>query len=63
MATHPPYSVVLTYTEDRQRLAVQTVDAASLAPLLAGKSECRSFSRNVISNSTKNFRGGSVSHY
>ncbi|MGF6837400.1 hypothetical protein QF001_001267 [Paraburkholderia youngii] len=39
MATHPPYSVVLTYTEDRQRLTVQTVDPARLAPLLAGKIE------------------------
>lgn len=39
MATHPPYSVVLTYAEDRQMFAVQTVDPAKLAPLVAGKIE------------------------
>ncbi|TKC89424.1 hypothetical protein FAZ69_10810 [Trinickia terrae] len=39
MAAHPPYSVVLTYAEDRQRLTVQTVDPAKLAPLVAGKIE------------------------
>ena len=39
MATHPPYSVVLTYAEDRQRLTVQTVDPAKLIPLVAGKIE------------------------
>ncbi|SMG20950.1 hypothetical protein [Paraburkholderia susongensis] len=39
MANHPPYSVVLSYAEDRQRLTVQTIDPARLAPLLAGKLE------------------------
>jgi hypothetical protein len=39
MAKHPPYSVVLTYSEDRQQLTVQTVDPAKLAPLVAGKIE------------------------
>ncbi|RDK03849.1 hypothetical protein [Paraburkholderia lacunae] len=37
MAIHPPYSVVLTYTEDPQQLIVHTVDPAKLAPLVAGK--------------------------
>jgi hypothetical protein len=39
MATHPPYSVVLTYAEDRQLFKVQTVEPARLAPLLAGRTE------------------------
>ncbi|MEX3690071.1 hypothetical protein AB3X91_03450 [Paraburkholderia sp. BR14263] len=39
MATHPPYSVVLSYAEDRQMFTVQTVDPAKLAPLVAGKLE------------------------
>ena len=39
MATHPPYSVVLTYAEDRQMMIVQAVGAAKLAPLVAGKLE------------------------
>ncbi len=39
MATHPPYSVVLTYDEDEQQLSVQTVDPVKLAPLLAGRLE------------------------
>ena len=39
MATHPPYSVVLTYAEDRQMMIVQAVDPAKLAPLVAGKLE------------------------
>jgi hypothetical protein len=39
MATHPPYSVVLTYAEDRERFTVQTIDPAKLAPLVAGKIE------------------------
>ncbi|CAM2181704.1 conserved hypothetical protein [Paraburkholderia sacchari] len=39
MAKHPPYSVVLTYAEDHQKLTVQTVDPAKLAPLVAGKIE------------------------
>jgi hypothetical protein len=36
MAKHPPYSMVLTYTEDPQRLIMQVVDAATLAPLVSG---------------------------
>ena len=39
MATHPPYSVVLTYAEDRQMMIVQAIDPAKLAPLVAGKLE------------------------
>ncbi|MFL9990733.1 hypothetical protein PQR34_06170 [Paraburkholderia sediminicola] len=37
MAKHPPYSVVLTYIEDRQEFAVQAVDRARLAPAVAGE--------------------------
>jgi hypothetical protein len=37
MATHPPYSVVLTYDEDEQRFHVQTADPAKLAALLASR--------------------------
>jgi hypothetical protein len=37
VATHPPYSVVLTYDEDEQKFSVQTADPALLAPLLAGR--------------------------
>ena len=36
MAKHPPYSVVLTYIEDRQEFAVQAIDRAKLAPVVAG---------------------------
>ncbi|NKJ48150.1 hypothetical protein CIC12_15660 [Burkholderia sp. SG-MS1] len=36
MAKHPPYSVVLTYTEDPQQLIMQAVDSARLAPLKSG---------------------------
>ncbi|NPT55882.1 hypothetical protein [Paraburkholderia elongata] len=36
MAKHPPYSVVLTYIEDRQKFAVQAIDRARLAPVMAG---------------------------
>ncbi|POR49065.1 hypothetical protein B0G62_11247 [Paraburkholderia eburnea] len=39
MANHPPYSVVLTYSEERQQLTVQTVDRNRLAPHVAGKLE------------------------
>ncbi|MCX4145693.1 hypothetical protein PQR70_09265 [Paraburkholderia madseniana] len=37
MVNHPPYSVVLTYTDDPRQLIMQAVDSASLAPLVAGK--------------------------
>ncbi|MFT4063441.1 hypothetical protein [Paraburkholderia sp.] len=37
MATHPPYSVVLSYDEHQQKFSVQTADPAKLVPLLAGK--------------------------
>ncbi|NKJ48149.1 hypothetical protein CIC12_15655 [Burkholderia sp. SG-MS1] len=39
MAQHPPYSVVVTYFEDRQEIAVQAVDRARLAPIVAGELE------------------------
>ncbi|HTH74262.1 MAG TPA: hypothetical protein VL635_07635 [Trinickia sp.] len=39
MANHPPYSVVLTYSEPEGKFNVQTVDPAKLAPLLAGRLE------------------------
>jgi hypothetical protein len=39
MAKHPPYSVVLTYIEDRQEFAVQAIDRAKLAPVVAGTLE------------------------
>ncbi|WP_321876101.1 hypothetical protein [Paraburkholderia bannensis] len=39
MAKHPPYSVVLTYSEDRQQLTVQTVEPSRLASLVAGNIE------------------------
>ncbi|CAB3797900.1 hypothetical protein LMG28614_04672 [Paraburkholderia ultramafica] len=37
MANHPPYCVVLTYLEDRQEFALQTIDRAMLEPVMAGK--------------------------
>jgi hypothetical protein len=37
MATHSPYSVVLTYAEDQQTLTVQAIDPASVTALGAGK--------------------------
>lgn len=39
MATHSPYSVVLTYSEERQALSVQAVDVKRLAHILVGKLE------------------------
>ena len=39
MATHQPYSVVLTYIEEQQMLSVRAIEPAKVAPLLAGKLE------------------------
>jgi hypothetical protein len=39
MATHAPYSVVLTNAEDRTMMTVHALDPAKLAPLVAGKFE------------------------
>jgi hypothetical protein len=39
MRNIPPYSVVLTYLEDRQQFAVQAVDRTRLAPVVAGTFE------------------------
>ena len=39
MAKHPPYSVVMTYTEDPQQLIMQAVDSAKLAPIVSGTME------------------------
>lgn len=39
MGKHPPYSVVLTYLEDRQEFALQAIDRARLAPAVAGTLE------------------------
>ncbi|MFM0555614.1 hypothetical protein P0D69_32250 [Paraburkholderia sediminicola] len=36
MAKHLPLFVVLTYIEDRQEFAVQAIDRARLAPVVAG---------------------------
>ncbi|MFL9996579.1 hypothetical protein PQR34_17475 [Paraburkholderia sediminicola] len=36
MVNHPPYSVVLTYTEDPQQLTMQAVDSVKLVPLVRG---------------------------
>lgn len=36
MAKHPPYSMVLSYTEDPQQLIMQAVDSARLSPLVSG---------------------------
>ncbi|MDR5754236.1 MULTISPECIES: hypothetical protein [unclassified Caballeronia] len=38
-AKHPPYSVVLTYAEDRQMLTARTVETARLADLMATRLE------------------------
>ncbi|SIT39052.1 conserved hypothetical protein [Paraburkholderia ribeironis] len=38
-ANHPPYSVVVTYTENPQQLIMQAVDSARLAPIVAGSME------------------------
>ncbi|ASW02371.1 hypothetical protein [Paraburkholderia aromaticivorans] len=35
MVNHPPYSVVVTYSEDPQQLTMQAVDSARLASLVA----------------------------
>jgi hypothetical protein len=35
MVNHPPYSVVVTYSEDPRQLTMQAVDSARLGPLVA----------------------------
>jgi hypothetical protein len=37
MATHPPYSVVLTYLEDQKTLSVRAVEPEAIASLMADK--------------------------
>ena len=39
MAKHPPYSMVLTYTEDPKQLIMQAVDSAKLATVVRGVME------------------------
>ncbi|SAK87725.1 hypothetical protein AWB76_06224 [Caballeronia temeraria] len=39
MSTHHPYSVVLTYHEDQQRLSIHAVEPEHIAPLLVSKLE------------------------
>ncbi|MPW17695.1 hypothetical protein GCT13_12315 [Paraburkholderia sp. CNPSo 3157] len=39
MAKHSPYSVVLTYLEDRQILTAHAIEPTTVAPLLVGKLE------------------------
>ena len=36
MANHPPYSVGLTYLEDRQEFSLQAIDRAKLTSVVAG---------------------------
>jgi hypothetical protein len=44
MAKHPPYSLVLTYSEDPKQLIMQAVDSATLAPVVRGVIEVPFFS-------------------
>ena len=37
MVNHPPYTVVLTYTDEPRQLTMQAVDSALVAPLIEGK--------------------------
>ncbi|MFM0723864.1 hypothetical protein PQQ53_09250 [Paraburkholderia strydomiana] len=37
MVNHPPYTVVLTYSDEPRQLSIQAVDSALIAPLVAGK--------------------------
>jgi hypothetical protein len=46
MTNHPPYSVVLTYSEESQQLIMQAVDSAKLAPLVADVMEVPFFLDN-----------------
>lgn len=39
MVNHPPYTVVLTYTDDPRQLTIQAVDSSLVAPLVAGNME------------------------
>ncbi len=39
MVKHTPYSIIVTYAEDRQQLIVQAVDPARLTTIVAGKLE------------------------
>lgn len=57
MANHPPYSLVLTYTEDPRQLVMQAVDSARLAPVLSGIMEVPFFLDATILSLTTNWRG------
>ena len=37
MVNHPPYTVVLTYTDEPRQLTMQAVDSVLVAPLIEGK--------------------------
>ncbi|MFM0741965.1 hypothetical protein PQQ51_32455 [Paraburkholderia xenovorans] len=39
MAMHTPYSLIVTYAEDRQQLIVQAVDPVKVTSIIAGKLE------------------------
>jgi hypothetical protein len=39
MTKHPPYSMVLTYTDEPKQLIMQVVDSAKLAPVVSGLME------------------------
>jgi hypothetical protein len=39
MVKHTPYSIIVTYAEDREQLIVQAVDPVNLAKIVAGKLE------------------------
>jgi hypothetical protein len=39
VAKHPPYSVILTYVEDKQMLSVRAIEPEKIAPLLMNKLE------------------------
>jgi hypothetical protein len=57
MVNHPPYSVVLTYTEDPQQLTMQAVDSVKLVPLVRGFMEVPFFWTETSSSLTTNWRG------
>ncbi|CAH2794017.1 MAG: hypothetical protein PPHEMADM_1436 [uncultured Paraburkholderia sp.] len=37
MVNHPPYTVMLTYTDEPRQLTMQAVDSVLAAPLIEGK--------------------------
>lgn len=57
MVNHPPYTVVLTYTDEPRQLTMQAVDSVLVAPLIEGKMAVPFSSMMRNSGLTMNWHG------